>query len=90
MDLHSDFEAAVDAVSGIDFTNCEMETLIVFETTIRHLGGFLGATMLVGGGYPVLLKKAVEVGEMLYAALIRQIDYRLQDGIGYREGIPHR
>jgi mannosyl-oligosaccharide alpha-1,2-mannosidase len=68
MGLHSDFEAAVDAVSGIDFTNCEMKTLIVFETTVRHLGGFLGAYDVSGGRYPVLLEKAVEVGEMLYAA----------------------
>ncbi|KAI9773265.1 MAG: hypothetical protein M1839_002177 [Geoglossum umbratile] len=68
MGLHSEFEDAVHAVSSIDFTTSDMETLIVFETTVRHLGGFLGAYDVSGGIYPVLLEKAVEVGDMLYAA----------------------
>ncbi|KAH0541835.1 hypothetical protein FGG08_003718 [Glutinoglossum americanum] len=68
MDLREDFAAAVAAVREIDFTNAESEKINVFETTIRYLGGFLAAYDVSGGRYPVLLEKAREVGEMLYAA----------------------
>ena len=68
MDMRIDFEKAIDAVKDIDFTSPEAEYLNVFETTIRYLGGFLGAYDISGGIYPVLLKKAVEVGDFLYGA----------------------
>lgn len=68
MDLKEEFEEAVEAVGDIDFSTTEENTLNVFETTIRYLGGFLAAYDISGGKYPVLLEKAVEVGEMLYVA----------------------
>jgi mannosyl-oligosaccharide alpha-1,2-mannosidase len=68
MGLHYEFEAGVNAVAQINFTTSTEQTLNVFETTIRYLGGFLGAYDISGGQYPVLLQKAVEVGEMLYLA----------------------
>ena len=68
MDMRMDFEKAIDAVKDIDFTSPEAEYLNVFETTIRYLGGFLGAYDISGGNYPVLLRKAVEVGDFLYGA----------------------
>jgi mannosyl-oligosaccharide alpha-1,2-mannosidase len=68
MDLREDFEAAVAAVRDIDFTSADAESINIFETTIRYLGGFLAAYDVSGGRYPVLLEKAREVGEMLYAA----------------------
>ncbi|KAI9728548.1 MAG: hypothetical protein M1834_007687 [Cirrosporium novae-zelandiae] len=68
MGLKYDFEQAVDAVKDIDFTKSEEEIINVFETNIRYLGGFLSAYDLSEGKYPVLLDKAVEVGDMLYAA----------------------
>ena len=68
MDMRIDFEKAIDAVKDIDFTSPEAEYLNVFETTIRYLGGFLGAYDISGGNYPVLLRKAVEVGDFLYGA----------------------
>ncbi|KAL8730150.1 MAG: hypothetical protein Q9166_004233 [cf. Caloplaca sp. 2 TL-2023] len=66
--LKDDFEKAVQAVDEIDFSVAKLEDLNVFETTIRYLGGFLGAYDLSGGKYPSLLAKAEEVGNFLYGA----------------------
>lgn len=68
MGLKDDFEQCVEAVSEIDFSTNEEETLNVFETTIRYLGGLLAAHDLSQGQYPVLLEKARELAEILYAA----------------------
>ncbi|KAK7707808.1 hypothetical protein SLS57_009191 [Botryosphaeria dothidea] len=66
MDMKKEFEDAVAAVANIDFSSTNVEQVNVFETTIRYLGGFLGAYDLSGDKR--LLKKAVEVAEMLYVA----------------------
>ena len=66
MGLKEEFDEAVDAVVNIDFGVSTLETINVFETTIRHLGGFLAAYDLSGDDR--LLNKAVELGEMLYVA----------------------
>lgn len=63
MDMKDEFSKAVTAAMDIDFTTSTDETINVFETTIRYLGGFLGAYDLSGDRR--LLDKAVEVGEML-------------------------
>ncbi|KAL8837541.1 MAG: hypothetical protein Q9176_005597 [Flavoplaca citrina] len=68
MGLKDDFEDAIKAVEEMDFSSPNMEDLNVFETTIRYLGGFLGAYDLSNGQYPILLNKAKEVGEFLYGA----------------------
>ncbi|KAL9594727.1 MAG: hypothetical protein Q9219_006866 [cf. Caloplaca sp. 3 TL-2023] len=68
MSLKRDFEEAIKAVGEIDFSKARLDELNVFETTIRYLGGFLGAYDLSGGKYPILLEKAKEVGELLYGA----------------------
>ncbi|MCJ1223503.1 hypothetical protein MMC12_000145 [Toensbergia leucococca] len=68
MGFHQDFEFAVHDLSQIDFWTTESSTINVFETTIRYLGGFLGAYDLSDGQYPALLSKATELGEMLYLA----------------------
>ena len=68
MGMKEEFEEAVAAVSNIGFGNVERLPLNVFETTIRYLGGLLGAFDVSDGKYPVLLSKAIEVGEMLYGA----------------------
>ncbi|KAK2593628.1 hypothetical protein QQS21_008676 [Conoideocrella luteorostrata] len=66
MDLESEFLEAVEAATSIDFTHTELSEVNVFETTIRYLGGFLSAYDL---SHDVrLLRKAVQVGEMLYKA----------------------
>jgi mannosyl-oligosaccharide alpha-1,2-mannosidase len=65
MGMKEDFELAVRACQEIDFTTTETKDINVFETTIRYMGGFLAAYDISGGKYPVLLLKAVEVGELL-------------------------
>ncbi|KAK5174624.1 uncharacterized protein LTR77_001705 [Saxophila tyrrhenica] len=68
MGLKKDFDMAVSEVKTIDFTSNELETLNVFETTIRYLGGLLSAYDVSGQRSTILLDKAVELGEMLYKA----------------------
>ncbi|KIV80529.1 hypothetical protein PV11_08022 [Exophiala sideris] len=68
MGLKDDFAQCVKAVGQIDFTTNEEETLNVFETTIRYLGGLLAAYDLAEAKYPILLDKAQELGEILYSA----------------------
>ncbi|OBR12390.1 alpha-1,2-Mannosidase [Colletotrichum higginsianum IMI 349063] len=66
MDMKDDFSDAVAAAATIDFTTTNLEKINVFETNIRYLGGFLSAFDLSGDVR--LLRKAAEVGEMLYKA----------------------
>ena len=68
MGLKDEFEDCVRMVEKIDFTTNDDRSMNVFETTIRYLGGLLAAHDLSDGKYPVLLQKAVELGEMLYSA----------------------
>ena len=59
-------EAASAAVALIDLSTSSQEKTGVFETTIRYLGGLLSAYDL--SEYPVLLEKAIGLGDMLYVA----------------------
>lgn len=68
MGLYDEFHEAAMAVEELDFTTCSLEEINVFETTIRYLGGFLGAYDISEGKYPILLAKAIEVGQMLFNA----------------------
>ena len=68
MGMKQEFEDAVAALDKIDFSMTDEEQLNVFETTIRYLGGFLGAYDISGQAYSMLLKKAVEVADFLYGA----------------------
>ena len=68
MGLEEEFEHAVEAVGQFDFTTSDAEMLNVFETTIRYLGGLLGAYDLSNAKHPILLRKATELGEILYFA----------------------
>jgi mannosyl-oligosaccharide alpha-1,2-mannosidase len=65
MGLKEDFKEAVEAVATIDWANTTSTSANIFETTIRHLGGLLAAYDL--SHERVLLIKAVELGNMLYA-----------------------
>lgn len=60
------FYEAVDAVAAIDFGKTDLKTISVFETTIRYLGGLLSTYDM--SYEPVLLEKAIQLGEMLYRA----------------------
>lgn len=66
MGMHVEFAEAVDSASRIDFSESTDDIVNMFETTIRFLGGFLGAYDLTGD--ETLIRKAVEVGEMLLLA----------------------
>jgi mannosyl-oligosaccharide alpha-1,2-mannosidase len=66
MGMEDELQDAISAVVTIDFSTSTEGTVNIFETTIRYLGGFIAAYDLTGDD--VLLKKAVEVGEMLLVA----------------------
>lgn len=65
MGMREEFYEAVEAVATIDFGKSTTATVNTFETCIRYLGGLIAAYDL--SGHDVLLKKAVEVGDLLYA-----------------------
>ncbi|KAF6831046.1 endoplasmic reticulum mannosyl-oligosaccharide -alpha-mannosidase [Colletotrichum plurivorum] len=64
MGMHDEFKHAVRTVALIDWANTTESAANMFETTIRHLGGLISAYDL--SGEPVLLAKAIELGDMLY------------------------
>ncbi|KAF2714121.1 glycoside hydrolase family 47 protein [Pleomassaria siparia CBS 279.74] len=66
MGFREEFASAIKDVESINFGSTPMAMINVFETNIRHLGGLLAAYEL--SGEQRLLKKAKEVGEMLYRA----------------------
>lgn len=68
MDMKKDFEQAVDALKHLDFTMSPSQSISVFETTIRYVGGLLSAYDLSEERYPILLEKAIQLGDMLYAS----------------------
>lgn len=65
MGLREEFDEAVAAVAGIDFGSSTSNRVNMFETNIRYLGGLLAAYDL--SGREVLLRKAVELGDLIYA-----------------------
>lgn len=66
MGMKEEFNEAVEAAIAIDLGISTIETVNVFETTIRHLGGLLSAFDMSNDSR--LLDKAIEVGEMLLHA----------------------
>ncbi|KAF4218807.1 hypothetical protein CNMCM6805_004656 [Aspergillus fumigatiaffinis] len=68
MGLQDEFDSALEAVKSINFSRPNAERVPVFETTIRYLGGLLGAYDVSGGKYPLLLQKADQLGEFLFQA----------------------
>ncbi|KAG1876225.1 glycoside hydrolase family 47 protein [Suillus subluteus] len=68
------FEQAVNHTANTDFTIAHTsDTVSLFETTIRYVGGFLSAYELSGEKYPVLVEKAQDLADqMAYAWLGNQ------------------
>ncbi|KAK5730438.1 hypothetical protein LTR15_000375 [Elasticomyces elasticus] len=66
MGMKEEFSEAVEKAIAIDLGLSTTETINVFETTIRHLGGLLAAYDVSGDKR--LLDKAKEFGEMLLKA----------------------
>ncbi|KAK4044468.1 glycoside hydrolase [Parachaetomium inaequale] len=65
MGMKKDFRDAVRHVATIDWNNATSWHCSLFETNIRYLGGLLSAYDL--SQEKVLLDKAIELGDMLYA-----------------------
>ena len=68
LELREGFEDAVKAVAEINFTKPDETKVSLFEYTIRYLGGLLGAYEISGRQFPILLDKAIEIGDLLYTA----------------------
>lgn len=68
MGFKEEFEEAAEAVNQIDFTTSTRNDIQVFETTIRYLGGLVGAYDVSGHKYKNLLDKAVELADILIGA----------------------
>lgn len=68
MGLKDEFEEAVKKVEDIDFTTSPRQDIPVFETTIRYLGGLLSAYDISGRKHMMLLKRAEQLGDVLYGA----------------------
>jgi mannosyl-oligosaccharide alpha-1,2-mannosidase len=68
MGLTEQFEEAVEHVKTIDFHTSDRHDIPLFETTIRYLGGLIGAYEVSEAKYPVLLEKATALGDILHAA----------------------
>ncbi|KAI0834183.1 glycoside hydrolase family 47 protein [Hypoxylon sp. FL0890] len=66
--MKEDFDLAVKACDNIDFTTTAARDINIFETTIRYLGGFLAAYELSEKQYPSLLKKAIEVADLVMSS----------------------
>ncbi|KAH6898027.1 endoplasmic reticulum mannosyl-oligosaccharide 1,2-alpha-mannosidase [Thelonectria olida] len=65
MGMREEFDEAVATVAAIDFGQSTTARVNIFETNIRYLGGLLSAYDL--SKREVLLAKAIELGDMLYA-----------------------
>ncbi|TKA75281.1 hypothetical protein B0A55_05079 [Friedmanniomyces simplex] len=68
MGMKEEFEEALEHVRNIDFTTSIRSDIPLFETTIRYIGGLIGAYDISGAKYRILLDKAVELAEVLYSA----------------------
>ncbi|KAJ7643767.1 glycoside hydrolase family 47 protein [Roridomyces roridus] len=61
-----EFEEAVNFIANLDFSTPPVpQTISVFETTIRWVGGLVSAYELSGEQYPILITKAKEVTDKL-------------------------
>lgn len=71
MGLDDYFNEAVTFASAIDFSKSQTsDTVSVFETTIRYLGGLLSAYEISGQKFPALRDKAKEVADKMATAWI--------------------
>lgn len=71
MGLDADYAAAVNFTTHIDFTKSHTsDSISLFETTIRYLGGMLSAYELSGKTNKALIKQAVVLGDKLAFAWV--------------------
>jgi Glycosyl hydrolase family 47 len=72
MGLKDEWDDALKALENIDFSKPNAERIPVFETTIRYLGGLLGAWDISEHQYPILLTKATQLGDLLFKSFDTQ------------------
>ncbi|KAF9225798.1 glycoside hydrolase family 47 protein [Gyrodon lividus] len=66
MGLYDWFNQTVNHTTAVDFRKSQTDdTVSLFETTIRYIGGFLSAYELSGYQYDVLVDKAEQLAEQL-------------------------
>lgn len=65
LDLKEELEEALELVGRLDFSRSDERIVEVFEIAKSVLGGLLAAYDLSEANYPVLLVKAVELGDFL-------------------------
>ncbi|KAJ7033729.1 glycoside hydrolase family 47 protein [Mycena alexandri] len=66
MGLDDLFEEAVNFTAGIDFSKSKTgDTVSLFETTIRYVGGLLSSYELSGEQFPILVTKAQQVADKM-------------------------
>ncbi|KAF8183018.1 glycoside hydrolase family 47 protein [Mycena galopus ATCC 62051] len=71
MGLEDLFEEAVDHLNNINFNQSQTSnTVSLFETTIRYVGGLLASYELSGEKYPILVAKAKELADKMAFAWI--------------------
>lgn len=70
MDMHEEFEQALEAVMEIDFSpeSASKGIINMFEVTIRYLGGLIAAYDLKECKDQRLLEIAVRLGDMIYTS----------------------
>lgn len=68
MGLDSEFREAVNYIDSVDFDTTFRSTIPMFETVIRFLGGLISAYDLSNQSEPVLLAKAIQLGDNLIGA----------------------
>ncbi|KAK9465156.1 glycoside hydrolase [Lipomyces arxii] len=68
MGLTTELEEAKRYIAGVDFTKSNFNTIPVFETTIRYLGGLISAYDLSPKKELLFLRKAVELADLLIGA----------------------
>ncbi|KAJ8585390.1 glycoside hydrolase family 47 protein [Rhizopogon salebrosus TDB-379] len=71
MGLTDWFDQAVNQVANTDFSiSHTSDTVSLFETTIRYVGGFISAYELSGEKYPVLIEKAQDLADQMAFAWV--------------------
>ncbi|KAJ5937264.1 Class I alpha-mannosidase [Penicillium verhagenii] len=68
MGLDDELKLALEALKQIDFSTTFSKEVNVFEIVIRYMGGLIAAHDLTNGTHPILLKKAEELGKMIFYA----------------------
>ncbi|KAF9236657.1 glycoside hydrolase family 47 protein [Melanogaster broomeanus] len=93
MGLYDWFDQAVNHTATVDFSKSQTnDTVSLFETTIRYVGGFLSAYELSGYQYDILVDKAEQLAQQMAYAWVGNnvIPYNDIDFTGHKPTIANR